>query len=62
MEAAVRKLGRTAWVFLQAEEAMATTEYAVMVALIICLCIGPASTLGCSTFMSFMVTARSIGS
>ncbi len=58
----MRKLGRKVWMFLQAEEAMATTEYAVMLALIICLCMGPVQTLGCSTFVSFASTARSIAS
>jgi Flp pilus assembly pilin Flp len=58
----VRKLGRTVWAFLQAEEAMATTEYAVMVALIICLCMGPVQALGCQASFAFLRTSRSIGS
>lgn len=48
--------------FLRSEDALSTNEYAVMLALIICLCMGPVQTLGCNVNRAFVNTSRSIGS
>jgi pilus assembly protein Flp/PilA len=50
------------WRFVRSDEAMTATEYAVMLALIVCLCMGPVQTLGCRANQSFTNTSNSIGS
>ena len=42
------KLSKHVARFIVAEEAMTSTEYAVMLALIVCLCMGPVQSLGCN--------------
>ena len=49
----MRRLTQPIWRFVASEEALTSTEYAVMLALIICLCMGPVQTLGCSARQSF---------
>ena len=48
------------WRFAASEEALTATEYAVMLALIVCLCMGPIQTLGCSARQTFTNTSSSM--
>ena len=56
----MRCLTTKVWHFVRSDEALTATEYAVMLALIVCLCMGPVQTLGCATNQSFSKTANSI--
>ena len=46
--------------FIRADEALTATEYAVMLALIVVLCMGPIQTLGCQANKSFTNTSNSL--
>ncbi len=50
----IRKLVRS-------EEGLSLSEYAVMLALIVCLCLGPVQTLGCQANRAFNNASNSIG-
>jgi hypothetical protein len=56
----VRRLIRKAWNLVRSDEALTASEYAVMLALIIILCMGPVQLLGCRTNESFQNTSQSI--
>ena len=56
------KLSKHVARFIMAEEAMTSTEYAVMLALIVCLCMGPVQSLGCNARTAFQRTSNSMGS
>lgn len=58
----MRRFARPIWDFVRDDEALTATEYAVMLALIICLCMGPVQSLGCVANRSFRNTSNSIGS
>lgn len=54
------RIGNIVRDFIRREEALSASEYAVMLALIVCLCMGPIQTLGCSANRSFTNTSSSI--
>jgi pilus assembly protein Flp/PilA len=58
----LRQFTKIVWDFVRRDEAMTATEYAVMLALVVCLCMGPVQTLGCRANRSFTNTSNSIGS
>ncbi len=46
---------------VRSEEGLSLSEYAVMLALIVCLCMGPVQTLGCQASRAFNNASNSIG-
>jgi Flp pilus assembly pilin Flp len=46
--------------FLGSDDGMSLSEYAVMLALIVCLCMGPIQTLGCKANQSFTKTSNAL--
>ncbi len=56
----MRRFLSKVWCFGRSGEGMSTNEYAVMLALIIVLCMGPVQTLGCSANRSFTNTSKSL--
>jgi pilus assembly protein Flp/PilA len=58
----LRRYWTPIWDFIRRDEALTATEYAVMLALIVCLCMGPVQTLGCNANRTFTNTSNSIGS
>jgi hypothetical protein len=56
----VRRLLTQTWRFVHSEAALSTTEYAVMLALIVCLCMGPVQSLGCSAQQAFTKASNSL--
>jgi len=45
---------------LGSDDGLSLSEYAVMLALIVCLCMGPIQTLGCRANQSFTNTSKSL--
>jgi Flp pilus assembly pilin Flp len=58
----VRSLWQKIADFVRSEDALSTNEYAVMLALIICLCMGPVQTLGCKVNGAFTNASQSLAS
>ncbi len=57
----MRRLAQTLRKLIRSDEALSTSEYAVMLALIACLCMGPIQTLGCQANRAFTNTSNAMG-
>jgi hypothetical protein len=56
----VQRLLTTFRHLVRSDDGMSLSEYAVMLALIVCLCMGPIQTLGCRANQSFTNTSNSL--
>jgi Flp pilus assembly pilin Flp len=56
----VQRLANPIRRWLTSDDGMSLSEYAVMLALIVCLCLGPIQMLGCRANQSFRNTSNSL--